>query len=88
MGVVDLFELSNGATLDRISYHALRVTFNTAMQRAGVPLETREAIIGHAPQGGVNVEEYTKFDLTGLTEAVQKVTHGTVDQIITNGDTT
>ena len=44
--------------------------------------------VGHAPQGGVNVEVYTKFDLAGLTEAVQKVTHGTVDSLITNGATT
>jgi len=79
--VVDMYVYPNGRQCNRIDFHALRKTFNTAMQREGVPMEVRKAIIGHA-SSEENIEAYTTYDPGVLAEAVQKVSYGDLDKLI------
>ena len=79
--VVDMFTQPNGTTLDRIPFHALRHTFVTAMQSAGVAKELREVIVGHAT-GDVQTEVYTHYDVAGLVKTVKKVSYGEIDKLV------
>lgn len=56
-----------------VVFHSLRTTLNTQLSRKGIPLEMRCKFIGQKPEGGVNLDHYTKLkpkDLIPTAEAV------------------
>lgn len=80
--VADL-ETINRRSRNRIDFHALRRTFNSAMRRAGVPTDVREAIVGHSSGNGVNESLYLDpVEFKVLAKAVNKVSYGEVDKLV------
>jgi integrase len=71
-----------GVTDPRLDFHALRGTFITAMEEAGVPVPTIQQIVGHERQG-VTLGVYSSgVSFQVRTEAVQRVTFGEVDALV------
>ena len=54
------------------TFKCLRASFNTWLRAAGVDLETRERLTGHA-KGSVNERHYTGADYAGLARAVSTI---------------
>ncbi len=54
------------------TFHALRRTFSTTLRRAGVDVETRGALMGHAGKT-VTERNYTDEELAPLREAVGRI---------------
>lgn len=59
---------SGGRTVNALSFHSLRHTFNSALANAGIPLETRMALTGHSTRQ-MN-QSYTHRELSIYRDAV------------------
>jgi site-specific recombinase XerD len=68
-----LLREANGAgrSQSSLSFHSLRHSFNSAMANAGVALEVRQKLTGHA-SAAMN-EIYTHHELESLRAAALKV---------------
>ena len=60
-----------GRTRNALSFHCLRHSFNSALANAGVPVEIRQALAGHA-SAEMN-ETYTHRELASLREAMKRL---------------
>ncbi len=58
--------------------HNLRHTFGRRLRDAGVPLETRKALLGHA-NGGITTH-YSAAELGELLDAAEKITDRGITQ--------
>jgi integrase len=68
-----LLREANGAgrSQSSLSFHSLRHTFNAALANAGVPVEIRQKLTGHASAEMNRI--YTHHDLVPLRAAVEKL---------------
>jgi site-specific recombinase XerD len=55
-----------------INFHSLRVSYCTALARAGVPPTTTQKLMPHSDIK-LTLETYTKFTSDGLTDAVDEL---------------
>lgn len=60
-----------GRTRNALSFHCLRHSFNSALANAGVSVEIRQALAGHA-SAEMNMQ-YTHRELAPLREAMKKL---------------
>jgi integrase len=60
-----------GRSQSSLSFHSLRHSFNTALDKAGVPVEVRQKLTGHA-SAEMN-QHYTHHDIETLRGAVEKL---------------
>ncbi|MBV1904674.1 MAG: hypothetical protein KUG75_01245 [Pseudomonadales bacterium] len=64
-------------------FHALRNTFASALETAGVPESTSKLIIGHERESMTYGHFSHGVPIGVLTEAVESVSYGGVDKLIT-----
>lgn len=70
------FRRKLGVSRKFADFHALRHSFTTAMQRAGVGKETREQIVGHDSDGDTHAIYSHGHEFKALRAAVAKVSYG------------
>jgi len=70
-GATEKAEGKAGRTRNALSFHCLRHSFNSALANAGVPVEIRQALAGHA-SAEMNMN-YTHREVESLRDAMGKI---------------
>jgi len=60
----------------RLVFHSTRHSFADALRRAGVPEDTRDALLGHSSGGKIGRSYGTGYTMRQLQEAVARVNYG------------
>jgi integrase len=60
-----------GRAFSKLSFHSLRHTFTSALANAGIPVEVRQKLTGHAD--AATHQKYTHLELQPLQSAIAKL---------------
>ena len=73
----DTFEIECPDGFANIRVHDLKYTFGRRLRAAGVPMETRKALLGH--KSGDITTDYSAVEISELLEAVERVCVRTIN---------